>query len=102
MVAGPTTMAALLNSLQMGFKTLAIQKRSSEVWKVLGSVKAEFDTFGQALAQAQNRLNQASSELENLVGVRTRQIQRKLQQVTLLPGEGDGAENLPPEQKDGY
>ena len=101
-VAGPTTMAALLNSLQMGFKTLAIQKRSSEVWKVLGSVKAEFDTFGQALAQTQNRLNQASSELENLVGVRTRQIQRKLQQVTLLPGEGDGAENLPPEQKDGY
>ena len=90
--AGPTTMAALLNSLQMGFKTLAIQKRSSEVWKVLGSVKAEFDTFGQALAQAQNRLHQASSELENLVGVRTRQIQRKLQQVTLLPGDegGDG------------
>lgn len=101
-VAGPTTMAALLNSLQMGFKTLAIQKRSSEVWKVLGSVKAEFDTFGQALAQAQNRLNQASSELENLVGVRTRQIQRKLQQVTLLPGGGDGTENLPPEPKDGY
>ena len=101
-MAGPTTMAALLNSLQMGFKTLAIQKRSSEVWKVLGSVKAEFDTFGQALAQAQNRLNQASRELENLVGVRTRQIQRKLQQVTLLPGEGDGTENLPPEQKDGY
>ena len=92
-VAGPTTMAALLNSLQMGFKTLAIQKRSSEVWQVLGSVKAEFDTFGQALAQAQNRLNQASSELENLVGVRTRQIQRKLQQVTLLPGEEDGGAN---------
>ena len=91
-VAGPTTMAALLNSLQMGFKTLAIQKRSSEVWQMLGSVKAEFDTFGQALAQAQNRLNQASSELENLVGVRTRQIQRKLQQVTLLPGEESGEE----------
>ena len=97
-VAGPTTMAALLNSLQMGFKTLAIQKRSSEVWKVLGSVKAEFDTFGQALAQAQNRLNQASSELENLVGVRTRQIQRKLQQVTLLPGE----EETSGEQDSGY
>ncbi len=97
-VAGPTTMAALLNSLQMGFKTLAIQKRSSEVWKVLGSVKAEFDTFGQALAQAQNRLNQASSELENLVGVRTRQIQRKLQQVTLLPGE----EEASGEQNSGY
>ena len=97
-VAGPTTMAALLNSLQMGFKTLAIQKRSSEVWKVLGSVKAEFDTFGQALSQAQNRLNQASSELENLVGVRTRQIQRKLQQVTLLPGE----EETSGEQNSGY
>ncbi len=97
-VAGPTTMAALLNSLQMGFKTLAIQKRSSEVWKVLGGVKAEFDTFGQALAQAQNRLNQASSELENLVGVRTRQIQRKLQQVTLLPGE----EETSGEQNSGY
>ena len=89
--AGPTTMAALLNSLQMGFKTLAIQKRSSEVWKVLGGVKAEFDTFGQALAQAQNRLNQASSELENLVGVRTRQIQRKLQQVTVLPVEEESS-----------
>lgn len=101
-VAGPTTMAALLNSLQMGFKTLAIQKRSGEVWKVLGSVKAEFDTFGQALAQAQNRLNQASSELENLVGVRTRQIQRKLQQVTLLPGQESEAENHPGGQKDGY
>ena len=101
-VAGPTTMAALLNSLQMGFKTLAIQKRSGEVWKVLGSVKAEFDTFGQALAQAQNRLNQASSELENLVGVRTRQIQRKLQQVTLLPGQESEAENHPSGQKDGY
>lgn len=101
-VAGPTTMAALLNSLQMGFKTMAIQKRSGEVWKVLGSVKAEFDTFGQALAQAQNRLNQASSELENLVGVRTRQIQRKLQQVTLLPSQESEAENHPGGQKDGY
>lgn len=91
-VAGPTTMAALLNSLQMGFRTLAIQKRSSEVWKVLGSVKTEFDTFGQALAQAQNRINQASHELENLVGVRTRQIQRKLRQVTELPDtEVDGS-----------
>lgn len=84
-VAGPTTMAALLNSLQMGFRTLAIQKRSSEVWKVLGNVKSEFDTFGHALTQAQNRINQASHELENLVGVRTRQIQRKLRQVTELP-----------------
>lgn len=86
-LVGPTTMAALLNSLQMGFKTLAIQKRSGEVWKVLGSVKTEFDTFGQALVQAQNRLNQASNELENLVGVRTRQIQRKLRQVSEFSGE---------------
>ncbi|WP_418666679.1 DNA recombination protein RmuC [Allofournierella sp.] len=96
-VAGPTTMAALLNSLQMGFKTLAIQKRSGEVWKVLGSVKSEFDTFGQALAQAQARLNQASSELENLVGVRTRQIQRRLRQVTELPSADAPAQILPVE-----
>ena len=84
-IAGPTTMAALLNSLQMGFKTLAIQKRSSEVWDILGGVKSEFETFGKALSQAQNRINQASDELENLVGVRTRQIQRKLKKVTSLP-----------------
>lgn len=84
-VAGPTTMAALLNSLQMGFRTLAIQKRSSEVWDVLSAVKQEFETFGAALVQTQKRLNQASNDLENLVGVRTRQIQRRLRGVTLLP-----------------
>lgn len=83
-VAGPTTMAALLNSLQMGFKTLAIQKRSSEVWKVLGAVKTEFSTFQSVLEATQNKLNQASNELEKLVGVRTRQIQRKLKDVTTL------------------
>ncbi len=77
-VAGPTTMAALLNSLQMGFKTLAIQQRSSEVWKVLGNVKTEFETFGNVLQQAQNRITQANDELEKLIGVRTRQINRKL------------------------
>lgn len=82
MIAGPTTMAALLNSLQMGFHTLAIQKRTSEVWEVLGSVKTEFDTFGKALEQAQSRINQAGNELENLIGVRTRQIQRRLRSVT--------------------
>ena len=65
-VAGPTTMAALLNSLQMGFKTLAIQKRSSEVWKVLGGVKAEFDTSARRWPRRRTGLNQASSELENL------------------------------------
>lgn len=83
-IAGPTTMAALLNSLQMGFKTLAIQKRSGEVWKVLGAVKTEFDKFGAVVQAAQQRLDQAGAELDKLVGVRTRQIQRKLASVTSL------------------
>ena len=90
-IAGPTTMAALLNSLQMGFRTLAIQKRSSEVWDVLSGVKSEFENFGRALAQTQNRLHQASDELENLVGVRTRQIQRRLKKVASLPQQGEAA-----------
>ena len=80
-IAGPSTMAALLNSLQMGFKTLAVQKRSAEVWEVLSQVKAEFDTFAKVLASTQNRLKQANDELDKLVGVRTRQIQRKLSRV---------------------
>ena len=86
-IAGPTTMAALLNSLQMGFRTLAIQKRSGEVWKVLGAVKTEFEKFGGVIAAAQQRLDQANSELDKLVGVRTRQIQRKLDKVTSLSEE---------------
>lgn len=84
-IAGPTTMGALLNSLQMGFRTLAIQKRSSEVWKVLSAVKTEFDTFGAVLEATQKRLEQAGSELDKLVGVRTRQIQSKLRSVQTLP-----------------
>lgn len=84
-LAGPTTMSALLNSLQMGFRTLAIQKRSGEVWKVLGKVKTEFDTFAAVLETTQNRLNQANAELDKLVGVRTRQIQRTLKNVESLP-----------------
>ncbi|MGB7594637.1 MAG: DNA recombination protein RmuC [Erysipelotrichaceae bacterium] len=83
-IAGPTTMAALLNSLQMGFKTLAIQKRSSEVWKVLASVKNEFETFGKVLETAQNRITQTSAELDKLVGVRTRMIRSKLKEVSTL------------------
>jgi DNA recombination protein RmuC len=83
-IAGPTTMAALLNSLQMGFKTLAIQKRSSEVWKVLASVKTEFDTFNKVLTAAQQRINQTGEELDKLVGVRTRKIQRSLKEVSTL------------------
>ncbi len=83
-IAGPTTMAAMLNSLQMGFRTLAIQKRSGEVWKVLGAVKTEFDKFGNVITAAQSRLEQANAELDKLVGVRTRQIQRKLSAVASL------------------
>ena len=86
-LAGPTTMAALLNSLQMGFRTLAIQKRSGEVWQVLGAVKTEFDKFANVLVQTQQRLEQANSELDKLVGVRTRQIQRKLKGVESLQEE---------------
>ncbi len=80
-IAGPSTMAALLNSLQMGFKTLAVQKRSAEVWDVLGGVKQEFDKFNDVLLLTQQRLDQANKELDKLVGVRTRQIQRKLKNV---------------------
>ena len=80
-IAGPSTMAALLNSLQMGFKTLAVQKRSAEVWEVLGGVKQEFDKFNDVLVQTQQRLDQANKELDKLVGVRTRQIQRKRKNI---------------------
>ena len=99
-IAGPTIMAALLNSLQMGFHTLAIQKRSSEVWGILGNVKSEFETFGKALAQTQTRLHQASDELENLVGVRTRQIQRRLRNITSLPAAEVQAPPEPPLQEE--
>ena len=84
-VAGPTTLAALLNSLQMGFRTLAIQKRSGEVWEVLGAVKTEFGKFEDALAKVQTRITQTGDELEKLVGTRTRQINRRLRSVAELP-----------------
>ena len=84
-VAGPTTFSALLNSLQMGFKTLAIQKRSGEVWEVLSAVKTEFGNFGKVLAKAQERIEQTSKELDTLVGVRTRKINSKLRAVSELP-----------------
>jgi len=83
-IAGPSTMAALLNSLQMGFRTVAIQKRSSEVWKVLGAVKTEFDRFSTILLSTQKRLEQAHDDLDKLVGVRTRAIQRSLRSVEKL------------------
>lgn len=83
-IAGPTTLAALLNSLQMGFRTLAIEKRSSEVWAVLGAVKTEFGRFGEALDSTRKKLEQATKSIES-AGVRTRQIERKLKGVEALP-----------------
>ena len=83
-VAGPSTMAAMLNSLKMGFQTLAIQKRSGEVWEVLGAVKTEFETFEKALTETQERLRKADDSLEKLVGVRTRQMNKKLSRIDRL------------------
>lgn len=88
-IAGPTTMAALLNSLQMGFRTLAIQKHSNEVWSLLADVKKEFATFEGVLAKARKNLSSADQELEKLVGVRTRQINRKLEKVENLEYDQD-------------
>lgn len=84
-VAGPSTMAALLNSLQMGFRTVAIQKRSGEVWKVLGAVKTEFEKFNDILVKTQEKLTRAHDDLDKLIGVRTRGIRRSLRDVTALP-----------------
>ena len=95
-VTGPTTLAAMLNSLQMGFKTLAIQKRSSEVWKVLASVKKEFSTFGGVLEKAQKKINEANNEIENLVGTRTRMMQSKLRNVEQFELNADSQEDTPP------
>ena len=86
-IAGPTTMAALLNSLQMGFRTLAIQKHSSEVWDILGAVKNEFGKFEDVLLMAQRRINQANDDLDKLVGTRSRMIRSKLKKVTTLSDE---------------
>lgn len=88
-VTGPTTLAVILNSLQMGFRTLAIQKRSSEVWQVLGAVKKEFSLFGGLLEKAQNNIQTGLNQLDDVVGVRTRQIQRRLRSVEVLE-ETDG------------
>ena len=86
-VTGPTTLAAILNSLQMGFRTLAIQKRSSEVWRILGAVKAEFEKFGGLLEKAQKNLQTANNQLEEVMGKRTRAIQRQLRSVEALPAK---------------
>lgn len=86
-VTGPTTLGAILNSLQMGFRTLAIQKRTSEVWSVLGAVKTEFGKFGGLLEKVQKNLQNAGDQLEEVMGKRTRAIERKLRQVEALPIE---------------
>jgi DNA recombination protein RmuC len=99
MVTGPTTLAAILNSLQMGFKTLAIQKRSSEVWKVLGAIKTEFGKFGGLLEKAQKNLHTATNQLDELVGQRTKAIQRRLRDVESLP-RGEVNQYLPEIQGD--
>jgi DNA recombination protein RmuC len=83
-LAGPTTLAAMLNSLQMGFRTLAIEQRSSEVWAVLGAVKTEFGKFGEALAHTKKKLQEASNTIDK-AEVRTRAVTRKLKEVEALP-----------------
>lgn len=85
-VAGPTTLSALLNSLQMGFRTLAIQKRSSEVWQLLGAVKNEFGKFGDVLKMVRKKLDEAGKHID-ATAVRTRAIERKLRDVETMPGE---------------
>lgn len=103
-VAGPTTMAALLTSLRMGFKTLAIQKRSSEIWDTLSAVKTQFETFEEVLTAAQHKLNKTSEDLELLVGRRTKAINRKLKNITALPAEAAAAifseDDLPDEDEE--
>ena len=84
-VAGPTTLMAILNSLQMGFRTLALQKRSSEVWQVLATVKKEFENFGGLLEKAQKNIQTGLGQLDDVVGTRTRAIHRQLRNVESLP-----------------
>lgn len=93
-IAGPSTMAAMLNSLQMGFRTLAIQKKSGEVWKILEAVKKEFATFETVLDSTRKRLQQADDDLEKLIGTRTRAINRKLRTVSSLDSEQEATDLL--------
>lgn len=87
LITGPSTLAAILNSLQMGFRTLAIEKRSGEVWNTLGAVKQEFQTFGDLLSKAQKNIQGGLDDIDKLVGARTRAIQRKLKEVEALSSE---------------
>lgn len=105
-VTGPTTLAAILNSLQMGFKTLAIEKRSSEVWQILGAVKTEFEKFGGLMDRAQKNIQTGLNQLDEVMGTRTRAIQRRLRGVealsdkdarNLLPGIGTEVDDGEPD-----
>lgn len=86
-VTGPTTLAAILNSLQMGFRTLAIQRCSGEVWKILGAVKKEFEQMGGMLEKAKKHIETANNQIDNVLGVRTRAIQRTLKDVDALSAQ---------------
>lgn len=100
-IAGPSIMAALLNSLRMGFRSVAIQKRSGEVWKVLSAVKTEFGRFEEVLTHTQRQLIKANEDLDKLIGVRTRQIRSSLRRVTEMP-EGEARLYLPADNEDVY
>jgi len=97
-ICGPTNLLAYLNSLQMGFRTLAIQQRSSEVWKVLGTVKSEFGRFAEVLANTKRQLQTVANTIDQ-AEVRTRQIERKLKDVEVLPGAEEMQEDLQLEEK---
>jgi DNA recombination protein RmuC len=97
-VAGPTTLFAMLNSLQMGFRTLALEKRSAEVWQVLGAVKTEFAKFGDVLVRLKAQLQTASNTIDQ-AETRTRQMTRALRSVEALPAE-QAAQLLPPERSE--
>ena len=99
-ITGPSTMAAMLNSLQMGFRTLAIQKKSGEVWTILEAAKTEFSKFELALNSVKNRMRQADEEMEKLVGTRFRAVQRKLRTVSTLEEEEKSKEILGIEESD--
>ncbi|NBR72930.1 MAG: DNA recombination protein RmuC [Flavobacteriia bacterium] len=96
-ITGPTTLAAMLNSLQMGFKTLAIQKRSSEVWEVLAAVKKEFTAFGGVLEKAQKKINEADQEINKLVTTRTRMMLSKLRKVEQI--DAPKPDDTPPQDR---
>ena len=93
-ITGPSTMAATLNSLQMGFRTLAIQKKSGEVWSILEKAKKEFASFAKVLDSARTRLRQADEELNTLIGTRTNKINSALKNVTVLEVESSNTQDV--------